>query len=656
MTKKENMVGDENFAILRSVEDTPGTEMFARELEMNAWEATVKYINTLDNLKSLKNKRTEKGITQATISVDAKKMPWFLFHEDDIDVDMSSKKFTITNYGGLSKNDLIKANKFFSSVGKTQSLTKNFGVGHVANNLAIGQTFVMISFDGKEVNYVWCGIKDGVYSFLNDLSKTDVTEDAFEMAKERGWDMNHPWTEVILIGSWNEGNPIEIMKCNTATHPYGMDEPQVSSYFYNQKFFQRFVDFDDRIEIRLSPEVQTQDFNIYLRTFDEAYKLAEQSYKGDPTLAPKDETVTVGSLKIRYVHNPINDNDKSGRTIIAGQAQHGLEYGLLSLVHGEEGQKERYDIKTNRHSVVTFLSKCGIFTEHKCFHIFVEVPFDSVRIGTWRDILRTKCKKKKQVTMFDYLTQIRENMPEWFMKQVEYYNNQIEKKDIADRISDRYRALHPNDILKKTSEKEKRQKRTRTKERIKKNIKKKVGIRSRNGKKKQFVLSDFTKIPFVNSTALQGNFAEFHPDNNGGENDVIYVDNTHPIIDTMVSKIENQPYFLGKQTAFEQVRGEIYDEAFELLKVLVAVWVLHRKFNLMEGNINNDEFDASILPSVITGVASQNLYEVNELKEFAKKIVKTEEDKIHIQTSLEDKTKLWENNPGYRAPTEPELI
>ena len=95
MTNKISMVGDENFAILRSVEDTPGTEMFSREFKMNAREATVKYINTLDNIKSLKNKRTEKGITKATISVDAKKMPSFLFNEDDIDVDMSSKKLTI---------------------------------------------------------------------------------------------------------------------------------------------------------------------------------------------------------------------------------------------------------------------------------------------------------------------------------------------------------------------------------------------------------------------------------------------------------------------------------------------------------------------------------------------------------------------------------
>jgi len=220
---KTTPVGIKNvpFGIMRFIKDAPYYEMWVREPLKNCIEATRDYI-AVHNIKK-----------PAKIKIRALKVNG-LFE----DFDTTNYKLSFLNYKGLTGTELRTATELFSSVDKTQSDHDNFGVGEKVV-LANFTDILKISYKNKIAHYTYLGIYNGEFVRLNDVQ--ECTDWVKEQAEYRGYDMDHDWTETIIMGK----DP----KVNTFLNVFGADKPQQPKNHVIYKAFTRFVDIPAGIEI-----------------------------------------------------------------------------------------------------------------------------------------------------------------------------------------------------------------------------------------------------------------------------------------------------------------------------------------------------------------------------------------------------------------------
>lgn len=674
-----SMIANEEFAIWRTIQECPGQEMFVREVFHNAISATKSYIENND-IKTFKNKSGNK----AQILARGLKLPPVF--GSNINEEKSSTKLSILNYGGLTYSELLSSAKLFSSVGKTQGDMECFGVGSKVS-LAQFTTWLVITYkydpsEGEhKAHFIWLGIDFNTNKFqiFSNVDENDCTEMVKEQAKYRGYDLNHDFYELILVGKYDTN---EIRKCNTVTHPFGLSEDKLPGHFISRKLLERFVDVPKNIEIKLAKGLHSQGkgFDMSSATLEEAFLKMQSTYKKDkldPTFQPRfDEAVSPNGVKVKLMYDPIR-NDR-GETMSQTHTQKVITKYLCALEHGKEGEKERYNVVSETRSAINFLSKLGIRNKHECFKVFVEVPFSKAQPGTYRDILRSVGSLDKNgLKLTDYLNDVKEVLSKitWWQELVNIHNGEVKRPELKDWTeqfwNEVFPGINPNskrvaEVRNTSKDQEEEEKKVKEEDDEKK---KKKEITTRTFKRKQFKLS--FDIPFLAAVdkekkdMLKGNFVVCVPDDNGGLNDVIYYDPEHSIIKALEDRLYNSGKRGFDKDTLDILKEEIRENAIKALGSKVSVWFLRAKQQRNQRTITEEEFRSHIQPSTTTAFTSIPGYEYTLLEEAVAQLVKDlknamDEDDItqkHIETNLtsdatllENKMKKWTKDKAYKSP------
>ena len=214
----KNKIGISNadFAIAQIIRQVSFQIVWFREMMRNALEATDSYLKDNPNIK-----------IPLKIKVRAKRLLGLF-------IDFTAPKLSVLNYKGMTKLELLKALQLFCEVDKVQDFLRNFGIG-MKITLTRFSDVAIITHKDREVHYVVIGLdKRGQLVVLNDVE--EITDWAYDYAEERGYDMEHEWTEVILLGK----GPKQITQ-NTLTHTFDADRGQEKIHVL-KSMFTRFVD------------------------------------------------------------------------------------------------------------------------------------------------------------------------------------------------------------------------------------------------------------------------------------------------------------------------------------------------------------------------------------------------------------------------------
>ena len=216
-------IANEGFPIALLIKQVAFQVVWFREMMRNALEATESYLKDNPHIK-----------VPMKIKVRAKRLLGLF-------IDFTAPKLSVLNFKGMTKLDLLKALQLFCELNKVQDFTRNFGIGMKITLTRFSDVAIITHKDGL-VHYVVIGLnKKGELDILNDVE--EITDWAYDYADERGYDMEHEWTEVILLGK----GPKKVTQ-NTLTHTFDADKGQGKMHVL-KNMFTRFVDIPKSIEV-----------------------------------------------------------------------------------------------------------------------------------------------------------------------------------------------------------------------------------------------------------------------------------------------------------------------------------------------------------------------------------------------------------------------
>ena len=425
-------IGVDNSGVITSllVKDHPEW-MWYREAIQNALEATKTYIS-------------QKNIESADIKVRKLHLKG-LIEQDGFDT--FKNKLSVLNLGGMSATELVKALKLGGS-GKTASLNANYGVG-IKTSVLNWSDLLIITYKNGVGHFAWLGkeytngIDFNIVAYSDDGQGSPVEECTAWIklnVKDRGYDLTHDFTEVVILGQEVNQDTYE----NTfGFGPDGEERKKINAAHIKENLSKRYFRLPNNIKIKIDHSANTftkETVNtpvITFKTFTEAF---EQAKINDKIVGEKPQMETVstndgiqihyywdGPCGPAYVGNP---KAPATETFLNGP-------GWTTAFSGFVWRDEIYDPQVNTHRKwKTVAFRLGIQDNFSYFRIFVEMPDRAVTTDKYRITLQNGVSE----LAFDSeenLYMIMSNMPEWYKEKTKETKKDL-KTDLDEALRDMF--------------------------------------------------------------------------------------------------------------------------------------------------------------------------------------------------------------------------
>lgn len=365
-------VRDEAFLVASMIERCPKV-MMLRELVQNAIEAA--------SLAPAHQQRVEIGATRIA----------------------GMRKLTIWNTGpGMDAEELHRMCDLASSIGKSHSLDRNFGMGAKVASLPSNPLGIRYrSCKHARVHELLLGKRDGVYGRVRGAEPLsgalaevfDVTASAAQVHA-----LDSDWTEVVLLGSAADQD--------TVADPYGGD-PEVSPWWIAEGLHERFFRLPDGIELWLGPETHPQPGR---HRFVPLTARMATSFDRHEAVRARDGIV------VHYVYDG-PDPDHPGKTRSSRDALQ-----PTTSVCGLVFKDEVYGLHRGWgwwHMAPAF----GIPFGQRYLWIFIELPDDgTVRADAYRQFLRYRRGIQDQAFIRHFSALVSDYRPRWVIDLVRQHS------------------------------------------------------------------------------------------------------------------------------------------------------------------------------------------------------------------------------------------
>lgn len=404
--------------ISRTIDQATNKGLMLRELVQNSLEAVSKQTN---------------GKKQ--IFIRSTDPSWFGL------TNYSTKKLGIWNTGpGMDSTTLRKATDLASSIGKSQGLHGNFGIGAKVSALAVNQAgMIWVSCANKEVHMVVLrkhknpltgepryerqDFEDGnggttdVINITSLFNDQQTISDAFgnsNIINPSGLDADNDWTFIILCGNRRNQNTIE--------NPYDEDKTITEGWVLNE-IYKRFSNVPVDVELRsefhghtkASPDVEFK--TVFDQIKDRANKF--------PNKVQYETVSTDEGIDITYVYDgPWGDsgdhNDRKPTTVRHNPAPCPLFSGIIF-------KDEIYDIRGGgyRNGGTKWqpaARECGIVYGYDYLRVFVHLPAtENIVPDQYRIRLQWNTPGKEEIKFTDYRHSIYLQMPDWFKDKIQQF-------------------------------------------------------------------------------------------------------------------------------------------------------------------------------------------------------------------------------------------
>ena len=562
------------------INDTPYEDIWCREVGFNCIQATQGYLKTLDKPIKQPVKILVRGL-----SING-------FFED---LETTPCKLSFLNYGGMTSKELEDSSNFNSTVGKAHGQDECQGQGEKITLLNFTD-ILKISYKHGRAHFYILTNEDGIPK--DKYGVKECTEWVKQYAKDRDYDLEHDWTETIILGA-----PGCLATQNTITHPNGPGSLQNKNFVWTQ-LFRRLVDIPNNIDIRF---VTGKDNDATPHSagrregdnpkFETTFSVFNKALAENPDCKYEKVKANDGVIYHYYYDAPNGKENANPQT--HGYTK-GASYNFSSLIHGKFEERERYKV-VEGNSWKAISSKFKIYAEEKYFKVDIELPFNKYRvIGNRTELTLRKQHggKNKPVVYTDFIREGVINRPQWFIDVIEKHNKSIEDADLNDLIDKR---LEEYDLLFKKGNSDadgsgKEKQGTNPKKRN--NPSKKRKVNSNSGTPKQFAKTKpkHPEIKYSKEKTGDNIIAAYSESANNGD-DVIFINNEHILIDTIVEKCKWS----------EELAQEVREQVIKEIGVATAVKVIVAKSHLSQGlfDMTKDQFNSILSPTSLTFDISQ---------------------------------------------------
>jgi hypothetical protein len=516
--------------------------------------------------------------------------------DDNTTYDVFKNKLSFLNYGGMTATDLIHALKIGGS-GKTSSLNANYGVGIKTSVLDFSDLLIITYKEGK-AHYAWLGKE---YTNGIDFDIVSYSEDEYGNPVEdctawvesnaiyRGYDLEHDFTEVIILGK--EPNQ------DTFKHPFGFGPQgdEVKKVYPNhikENLCKRYARLPKGIRIRLHPSANTNHGNsdVVFQTYEEAFECALDNEKIEDK--PRKEIVTTDDgIKIHYFFDsPVGEN------YVMSNDNATLKYlqrtSWQTSFSGFVWRDEFYDVKTdNTPAWKAVAFRLGIQDQFKRFRIWVELPDKAVTTDKYRVELQTE----SSILKFDddqTLTMIVAHMPEWFKEIADGTKKEV-NVNYNDKLTELFakyqeidRPINGVSNGRSGTQEQRTASNTGSKQTSKKGGK---GSKHRNFSNPALVGPRTPEIGFDDNKSRSDNFVEIHLKAGNDGNDLMLVNPNCRIIETLANRAAIQSTS-DPEDYIETARVLVKDE----MVIVIALWLMICRSSYADENMTSDEFSISV--------------------------------------------------------------
>lgn len=434
MKKSTANIGNVTFTAKRLITDIDFRPVWFREPLKNAIEAALQYIADHPEVK---------------VPMDIRVRGWKLFDilpkpEDKGYASYTAPKLSILNYGGMTHLELRQALDLFSSgKQKVQDHKENFGVG-MKLVLSKFTDVLIITKKDDDVTSAIFGFDSIEGLWISELE--DQTDWAWEWADIRGYDMDHDWTEVVLLGKgYNNW-----LTQDTVTNTFSPVKKN-SKHFALKQAFERFVDIPSNIRILFeaggddgTTTHNNGNKNLPLYTKDVLWERGIVNHEKETGKATEAfvETVTINGHKVTLKYDaPRNEGKNTDGNPQSSYSERGqsTSSSFSALVWGKPGERERYSIVDGK-SWISAASALGIYNDHKYFNIEVELPYNLYQPTTDRTALQKEnpdsVDDMGRVDYKQFVPVIKEAMAQStrFLEKVKEHNKSNMPKDLDEMM------------------------------------------------------------------------------------------------------------------------------------------------------------------------------------------------------------------------------
>jgi len=425
ITTKKIGIARPDFAIASIIRGIKFRIVWFREMMRNALEATEKYYKENPNLT-----------IPIRIKVRAKQLLGLF-------ADYTAPKLSVLNLGGMTRFELVQAIQLFCEVDKVQDFLRNFGIG-MKVTLCRFSDVLIITYKNGSAHYLVIGLDDtGGLVILKDIE--EITDWAHDNSEHRGYDMQHNWTEVILLGK----GPNKLTQ-NTLTHTFDADQG-IAKIHVLKSMFERFVDMPKAIDVvfEAGTSGDTTPHNGGVKSGNVIFKTKEVLWDNGmgeyPNCKARKETIIHKDtgIKVTLTYDAPIDPTNGNTEVMSSYSENrqATSSDFVSLIWGDAGMRERYDI-IDAKRWKRLASDLGIYNDYQHFKIDVELPYNEYEPSQDRSKLQKRTfrytDEDPQVSFKDFVEIIKEVMQypeaEWFFKFVQEHNAKAQPVDRDDLI------------------------------------------------------------------------------------------------------------------------------------------------------------------------------------------------------------------------------
>lgn len=419
-----HIINIDNTGIITSllVKDHPEW-MWYREAIQNAIEASKSYIS-------------QKNIESAEIKIRKLNLKDLIAQNGH---STYKNKLSILNLGGMSATELNKAVQL-GGTGKTASLNGNFGVG-IKTSVLNWSDLVIITYKNGIGHFVWLGKE---YTNGADFVIKAFSGDPFSLVEEctswiiqnavsRSYDLNHDFTEVIILG--------KELNQDTYLHtfgfgPTGEDLKKVNANHIRENICKRYFRIPENIKIKIDPSANNEaskgntiTFMTFLESFEKVQTNPKIAKSSNP---PRSETVTtVDGINIHYFWDSPCGDEYSLSNIPSTRLYDQSSWSVA--FSGFVWRDEIYDPHVNTHRKwKTVAFRLGIQDNFNYFRIFVELPDRMVTTDKYRTDLIAGTEKL-EFDSDENLSMIQSHMPAWYKEKAKETKKEL-KTDLNDAL------------------------------------------------------------------------------------------------------------------------------------------------------------------------------------------------------------------------------
>jgi hypothetical protein len=421
-----NTIGVDNTGVITSllVKDHPAW-MWYREAVQNAIEASVSY-KTSNQIKP-------------PVKIFIRKLHLKGLFADEHGNDVWKNKLSILNLGGMTFQQLSKAIQLGGS-GKTASLNANYGVG-IKTSVLNWSDLAIITYKDGVGHFVMLGkeytngIDFDIVSWSDDGQGNPVvecTEWIKENAVERGYELEHDFTEVIILGQTVNQDTYE------NTFGFGPDGElkQVNAAHIRESLCKRYFRLPKDIEIVLDPSANSNHGGgeIVFQTYDQCFEKAEADKNIVDSPRKESVTTTDGIIIHYYWDGPCGPNfsKPDDQSTLKYLQRTSWQVPFSGLVWRNEVYDPTY---SNAWRQTAF--RLGIQDKFKYFRVYVELPDKSVTTDKYRTKLYRGVDNEVEFTDDNILQTIVAYMPEWYKEKTKETKRQT-NSSFEDRLKDMF--------------------------------------------------------------------------------------------------------------------------------------------------------------------------------------------------------------------------